>query len=350
MRKQKAALVIIMFIAAASLLTACANQDAIKQRLINAIQDQLSEMATETIDETTPQTQAQTETNEKTSDDSALAPEIQEIQQPSQTHMPAKSQIILPERNYDKWKEIYSKWLKDNENPDGTSKLWDVYDNSSFTFIDWEGYDAPILCIERGNAYSDHRYYKIINGKVEALGRGGNAALGAINFEMVNNTPFYFSDHSGYYGGYIMKLNDKFYDSIFYNYDIYSVENGGIQLNIFWMEPGSEFGPVDDSDSYDEYEIRADGMYGDDCYINGEKVPIETALLKIDELLGAGAKAQIFGESADINGDGMPDGPLSYAQESKKLKAALVETAEDGSVGYWWYYHWSRWQEALNAL
>lgn len=223
------------------------------------------------------------------------------------------------------WKEIYSKWIEENENADGSSELWDNKEYSTFMFYTWEGFEVPVLVIQTGAAWSDYNYYGVIDGEVKCIGHEGKAAMGYMGFHMINNTPYCFNDFGCGVPG--LELNGEYYDFNYCEMSIFNVHNvaDNTEYEIWsgsWYEPSDDM-PADwDSD------------YGT---LDEMKISKAEAMTEIDEILGVGVAEWIF----DFNDES--EGPLSLAQESEKLKAAIGE-------GEWYGYDWSLWQAALDAF
>lgn len=223
------------------------------------------------------------------------------------------------------WKEIYSKWIEENENADGSSELWENKEYSTFMFYTWEGFEAPVLVIQTGAAWSDYNYYGVIDGKVECIGHEGKGAMGYMGFRMINNTPYCFNDFGC--GVPCLELNGEYYDFSYCEMSIYNVaDNFEYETEPYWS--GSWYEPSDDMPADWESD------YGT---LDEMKISKAEAMTEIDEILGVGVAAWFF----DSNGES--ECPLSLAQESEELKAAIGE-------GEWYGYDWSLWQAALDAF
>lgn len=204
---------------------------------------------------------------------------------------------IVPEFD-EAWKNIYWKWEKDNEKFDGSSEIWEFKNGSSFSFIEWQGHEAPILRVNTGAAASCYNFYEIIDNNVVKIATSGKAAIGAISINLINDTEYYVASNSG--GGI----------GVFLYASLYRVKPSGAEAvwNIDWSyahEDGSDvyYDEIPWKTSYENY----------DCTFLGQQLSTYEGLAKIDELLGSGAGEQIM---AYINySNDRNNGPLSFTDE-----------------------------------
>lgn len=223
---------------------------------------------------------------------------------------------IVPEFD-EAWKNIYWKWEKDNEKFDGSSEIWEDRDASSFSFIEWQGHEAPILRVNTGAAASCYFYYEIIDNNVVKIATSGKAAMGGISINLINDTEYYVASNSC--GGI----------GVFLYASLYRVKPSGVEevWSIDWSYVHEDYSEV----YYDEIPwLTSYENY--DCTFLGQQLSAYEGLAKIDELLGNGAGEQIM--SCINYAEDRNNGPLSFTDE--------YSINED--------WRWDKWIYALDSF
>lgn len=206
---------------------------------------------------------------------------------------------------YESWKRIYWDWVSSNENADGSSNLWENKEFSEFCFVDWEGHEAPVLCISTGTAYSDYDYYGIMDDQVVYLLREGKGALGYINAFLIDDTDYCIDYDRVTFG------EGESEDGTQFSFDV-------IEASLYHTLPdGTEtvwditWYPTEPAGYESEVPLALGGNPIHRFY--GEPMSGEEALQRLDEMLGEGAGTQIIDlivgtDVTEING------PLSFVR------------------------------------